>query len=150
MATMHFASRRNSVLNSGKNELLLFYFFAISSVFKMSSKSKKRLERLSSCVKANDVDRLESYLRRKKYARLDLDEAVVNKRGETLLHLACRLIKPHIVQLLITHSLGEPTSRDLKGNTPLHAALIAVMEIDDKHDYLSGLWLTRFDFFFFI
>lgn len=109
----------------------------------MSSKYRKRRERLSRCVKTNDVDRLSSYLQRKKYSKLDLDEAVVNKRGETLLHLACRLIRPHVVELLTKLSLGEPTSRDLKGNTPLHTALIAVMQINDSHEYQSG---TVFDY----
>ena len=32
---------------------------------------------------------------------------VVNKKGETLLHLACRLCKPQIVHLLLLNDLGN-------------------------------------------
>lgn len=102
----------------------------------MSSKVKKRLHRLANCVKVGDVDRLARYIEKKKY--LDLDEAVVNDRGETILHLACRLCKPAVVAYIIENSLGDPTSRDLKGNTPLHLALKAVMKIDERCKYLSG------------
>lgn len=112
-----------------------------------SSKVSKRMERLASCVKANDVDRLEYYFKRKKYGRLNWDENAVNSRAETLLHLACRLCRPHIVTFLIKHSLGDPTARDLKGNTPLHTALITVAKIDDKNEFISGIILFKSLFF---
>jgi hypothetical protein len=63
---------------------------------------------------------------------------VVNKKGETLLHLACRLCKPQIVRILIENDLGDPTAEDSKGNTALHLALKSVMKIDQKYDYLNG------------
>lgn len=110
----------------------------------MSSKVRRRLDRLATCVQSNDTDRLESYLKRRKYAGLNLDEAVVNHRGETLLHLACRLCRPNVVKLLFARSLGDPTARDLKGNTPLHLALNAVSKIDSKHEYLSGMLVISF------
>lgn len=63
---------------------------------------------------------------------------VVNKKGETLLHLACRLCKPQIVNLLLSNNVGDPTAADSKGNTALHLALKSVMKIDQKDAYLNG------------
>jgi ankyrin repeat protein len=99
---------------------------------------KKRFERLVSCVKSNNVERLKHYAKRKKYAKLHLDEIGINKRRETLLHLACRQGKHEIVTFLLENSLGEPTSIDCKGNTPLHLALKAIMKIDDRNEYITG------------
>ena len=104
----------------------------------MTSKIKKRFDRLVSCVKLNDVQRLEHYVKRKKYAKLHWDETVVNKRNETLLHLACRLCKHEVVRFLLEKSLGDPTSIDSKGNTALHLGLKAIMKIDDKNSYMAG------------
>ena len=78
------------------------------------------------------------FLIRKKYNKLHLNEIVINKRGETLLHLACRLCKPQITSLLLVNGLGDPTAEDSKGNTALHLALKSVMEIDQKDAYIPG------------
>jgi ankyrin repeat protein len=109
----------------------------------MSSKTKKRFDRLISCVKSNNVERLKHYARRKKYAKLHLDEIGVNKKGETLLHLACRQGKHEIVAFLLENSIGDPTSMDCKGNTPLHLALKAIMKIDERNEYLAGKLFSK-------
>jgi NF-kappa-B inhibitor-like protein 1 len=87
---------------------------------------------------SENVNIFSIFLDRKKYNKLHLNEIVVNKKGETLLHLACRLCKPQIVRTLIENDLGDPTAEDLKGNTALHLALKSVMKIDQKYDYLNG------------
>lgn len=104
----------------------------------MSSKTKKRFARLIKCVKLSDVERLEYYVKRNKYRKMHLDETRVNKRGETLLHLACRLCKHNVVTFLLKGSYGDPTAIDSKGNTGLHLALKSIMKIDQKYEYLSG------------
>lgn len=104
----------------------------------MASKMKKRVERLVTCVKFNDIQRLEHFVKRKKYIKMQLDEIGVNKRRETLLHLACRLRKYEIVKFLLNNSIGDPTSMDYKGNTPLHVALKAVMKIDERNQFIAG------------
>lgn len=110
----------------------------------MSTKTKKRIDRLINCVKKNDVKRLEHYTRRKKYKKLHLDENSINKRGETLLHLACRHCKPDIVTFLLKNSLGDPTSMDSKGNTGLHLALKAVMKIDERNKFIAGILIHKY------
>ncbi|KAI9555548.1 hypothetical protein GHT06_018063 [Daphnia sinensis] len=104
----------------------------------MTSKIKKRFDRLVMCVKLNDVQRLEHYAKRKKYAKMQLDETGINKRRETLLHLACRLGKHEIVKFMLNNSIGDPTSMDYKGNTPLHVALKAIMKIDERNQYIAA------------
>ncbi len=116
----------------------------------MSSKIKKRFDRLVSCVKLNDVHRLEHYLKRKKYAKLHWDETSVNKRKETLLHLACRLCKHSVVTFLLQNSLGDSTSVDSKGNTALHLALKAVMKIDERNNYMAGKVLVNYVVYFIV
>jgi ankyrin repeat protein len=109
----------------------------------MSSKIKKRFDRLISCVKSNNVEKLRHYTRKKKYAKLNFDEKGINKRGETLLHLACRQGKHEIVTFLLENSLGDPTAMDCKGNTALHLALKAIMKIDDRNEYITGKLLSK-------
>lgn len=111
----------------------------------MTSKIKKRFDRLIMCVKLNDIQRLEHYTKRKKYAKMQLDETWVNKRRETLIHLACRLGRHKIVKFLLNNSIGDPTSMDYKGNTPLHVALKAIMKIDERNQYIEGNFIiSRF------
>ncbi|XP_057375374.1 NF-kappa-B inhibitor-like protein 1 [Daphnia carinata] len=104
----------------------------------MTPKIKKRFDRLVMCVRLNDIQRLEHYIKRKKYAKMHLDETRINKRRETLLHLACRLGKHEIVKFLLNNLIGDPTSMDYKGNTPLHVALKAIMKIDEKNLYIAA------------
>lgn len=105
------------------------------------SKLKRRLGKLSKLIEKNDVRKLELSLQKRKYLELPLREAGINKRKETLLHHACRLCRPQAVRLLIQHALADPSVVDLKGNTALHLALKAVMKIDQKDAFVSGIFL---------
>jgi hypothetical protein len=43
----------------------------------------------------------------------------------------------------LENSIGDPTSMDCKGNTPLHLALKAIMKIDERNEYLAGKLFSK-------
>lgn len=70
--------------------------------------------------------------------KLNLEETVVNKKGETLLHIGCRLLKPEIVTFLLDHFAYSEVTVDHKGNLPLHLALKSLLKIEKKDIYING------------
>lgn len=106
----------------------------------MSSNEKriKRLKRLSYCIECGDLKGLKHYLRREKYCKLNLSQAIVNKKNQTLLHLACRFCKPDIVNFLLQNSICDPGVGDHKQNLPLHLALKSVLRIVERKEFVEG------------
>jgi len=101
-------------------------------------KRKKRLKKLSSCVKYNDLKRLKYYIKRRKYSKLNLTSAVVNKKRETLLHFACRQCKPNIVTFLLKNHICDTAASDQNRNTALHSALKSVLKIVEKEQFIEA------------
>ena len=106
----------------------------------MPSEAKriKRLKRLSSFVEYGDLNRLKYYLKREKYSKLDLSRAVVNKKNQTLLHVACRFCQPEIVKFLLDNSICDVHASDYKENLPLHLALKSILRIVGKREFVKG------------
>jgi len=106
----------------------------------MPSEAKriKRLKRLSSFVEYGDLNRLKYYLKREKYSKLDLSRAVVNKKNQTLLHVACRFCQPEIVKFLLDNSICDVHASDYKENLPLHLALKSILRIVGKREFVKA------------
>ena len=103
------------------------------------SRVSKRFDRLIICVRSNDVKKLKHYVKRKKYYKLNLERAPLNRRKESLLLLASRLTKVDVVSFLLNHSIYDPRTRDIQGNSALHLALKAVLKIHDREEFTEGM-----------
>lgn len=101
------------------------------------------LDELLDCVNEDDIDRLDDCLRDKWYASTSFYDAKINKEKETLLHYACRLTKPNVIEYLLSNSICNPLSVDCNGNTPLHLLLKTVLLIDVKENFMKGILIQN-------
>lgn len=98
------------------------YQFLKHRRLKLKMSKKTELERFHSAVKNEDINIVESIL--KKMPEL-VD--VKDDRGATPLHLAAKYIKKQMIELLISKD-ADVNAKDITGETPLHYATFSTLK----------------------